>query len=58
VGAYAQRIGVVRPSYEQIRLIVNEARARRAALRATAELMLEVDLGARPATDLLQLLEE
>jgi len=58
VGAYAEHIGVFRPSYQQIRLVVNEARLRQAAWRATAQLLLEVELGARPLTDLLQLLEE
>jgi hypothetical protein len=58
VGAYSARIGVFRPSYQQIRLIVNDARMRQAAYRATAQLLLEVDLGVRPVSDLLQLLRE
>jgi ribosomal protein S16 len=58
VGVYAEQIGVFRPSYQQIRLVVNEARLQQAALRATAQLLLEVDLGARPARDLRQLLQE
>jgi hypothetical protein len=48
----------LRPSYEQVRVIVNAARMRDAAVRATAQLLLEVDLGARPVSDLLRLLEE
>ena len=58
VGMYAQRIGLVRPSYEQTRLLVNEARIRRMARRATTQLLLEVQLGTRPVTDLAHLLEE
>ena len=58
VGEYADFVGVFRPSYEQIRLVVNEARMRQAARRATAELLLQVELGTRPVTDLLLLLEE
>jgi len=58
VGAYAEHIGLFRPSYQQIRLVVNEARLQQLALRATAQLLLEVDLGIRPVRDLLQLLEE
>jgi hypothetical protein len=58
VGRYAERIDAFRPSYQQIRLVVNEARLRQAALRATAQLLLEVELGTRPLRDLLQLLEE
>jgi hypothetical protein len=58
VGAYAARIEAFRPSYQQIRVVVNEARLRQAARRAAAQLLLEVDLGARPVTDLLRLLRE
>jgi len=58
IGEYAGRIGVAQPSYQQIRLIVNDARMRQVARRATAELLLQVELGTRPVTDLLQLLEE
>jgi hypothetical protein len=47
-----------RPSYEQIRLVVNEARLQQVARRATAELLVQVELGIRPVSDLLQLLEE
>lgn len=56
VGAYSARIGAFRPSYQQIRLEVNEARLRQAARRATAQLLFEVEMGARPVTELLQLL--
>jgi hypothetical protein len=58
VGAYAGRIDAFRPSYEQIRLVVNEARLHQAARRATAQLLLDVELGVRPVRDLLRLLEE
>jgi hypothetical protein len=58
VGEYADRLALPRPSYEQVRLVVNEARIRSAARRAAAQLVLDVELGRRPVTDLLQLLEE
>jgi len=37
---------------------VNEARIRHAARRAAARLVLDVELGRRPVTDLLVFLEE
>jgi hypothetical protein len=58
VRAYAGRIDVVRPSYEQVRLVVNEARLSLAARRATRALVLDVYLGRRPVSDLYGLLEE
>jgi hypothetical protein len=58
VGRYAEAIGVVRPSYQQIRIAVNAARVERAAKRATTRLLFQVDLGVRPVTDLRELLEE
>ena len=51
VGAYAARIGVTRPSYEQIRLVVNDARIPKAR-RATVQLLLDVHLQRRPVADL------
>jgi hypothetical protein len=57
VGQYAQLLGLARPSYQQVRVLVVEHRARLAARRATAELLRDVELNTRPATDLLQLLE-
>jgi hypothetical protein len=58
VGNYASTLDLPRPSYQQIRLYVNDARMRQAARRATAQLLLEIDIGARPITDLVRLLEE
>jgi hypothetical protein len=58
VGEYAESIGVTRPSYEQTRVIVNDARLRHLATREAASLLLDVQFGVRPVTDLLQLLEE
>jgi hypothetical protein len=58
VGAYSVRIDAFRPSYQQIRLEVNEARLRQAARRAAAQLLLEIDMGSRPVTDLLKLLRD
>jgi hypothetical protein len=58
VGDYAGKLDLARPSYQQIRLFVNQARMEHAARLATAQLLLEVQLGVRPVTDLLQLLEE
>jgi hypothetical protein len=58
VGEYAWSLWLPRPSYQQIRLEVNDARMRQAARRATAQLLLEIEIGARPITDVLQLLKE
>jgi len=58
IGEYAFRLGVTRPSYEQIRVIVNDARVEHLARGATADVLLGVQLGTRPVTDLLQFLEE
>jgi hypothetical protein len=58
VGAYSSRIGAFRPSYQQIRLEVNEARRRQADRRAAAQLLLEIDMRSRPVTDLLKLLRD
>ena len=58
VGRYAERSGLVRPSYQQIRLLVNDARIDQAARRATAQLLLEVQLGTRSVRDLQRLLHE
>ena len=55
---YAEQIGVFRPSYEQIRQVVNEARLQQAARKATAQLLLDVELGVRSPLDILKLLEE
>jgi hypothetical protein len=58
VGTCAVRLELTRPSYQQVRIVVDEARARQAARRATAQLLLEVQLQQRPVTDLLKLLKE
>ena len=58
VGAYAETLGLVRPSYQQVRLLVNDGRDRAAARRATTGLLIDVYFGRRPLTDLHQLLED
>jgi hypothetical protein len=58
VGAYAAYVGLARPSYEQVRVVVNEARLSFAARRATRQLVFDVYVGRRPVSDLYQLLEE
>jgi hypothetical protein len=55
-GNFCDRSGLTRPSYEQIRLLAREARNRRERRRAAAQLLLEVDLRARPPSDLEYLL--
>jgi hypothetical protein len=45
VGSYASSLGVPRPSYQQVRLVVNEARMKHAARRAAAQLVLDIELG-------------
>jgi hypothetical protein len=48
VGAEADRLGLTRPSYEQVRVIVQELRRRRAARAATRAVLFEVAVRARP----------
>jgi hypothetical protein len=57
VGAYAGTLGLPRPSYEQLRVHLHEARARREERRRAMELLLEVELGVRSPRDLLPLVE-
>jgi hypothetical protein len=47
VGAEAERLGMLRPSYSRIRTLTHEARARRRA-PTTAQVLLEVSMRARP----------
>src|SRR5512134_3504820 len=55
-GRYCEGIRVTRPSYEQVRLLVHAARERRMGRRAALDLALDVELRARPPSDLLYLL--
>ena len=56
VGALASHLGFVRPSYEQIRVLVHEHR--RQGLAPTAgQILLEVAARSRPPEALLDLLE-
>lgn len=55
VGAEAERLGLTRPSYERVRRLVHEARRmRRRRGPSTAQVLLEVAVGARPADALLE----
>lgn len=56
VGMYCERQGMTRPSYEEVRLLVHEARDRRERRRAALDLVVAVDVRARPPSDLLYLL--
>jgi hypothetical protein len=58
VGRYCDREGFTRPSYEQVRVLFHEARARRERRVAAVELMLEVNLRTRPPSDLHHLFED
>jgi hypothetical protein len=51
-GEFCERIGVMRPSYEQIRLLTHAARDQRERRRAAIELVLDVDCRRRPLSDL------
>ena len=56
VGALASHLGVVRPSYEQIRVLVHEHR--RQGLAPTAgQILLDAAARSRPPEALLELLE-
>jgi hypothetical protein len=47
VGSFAERIGVVRPSYEQIRVLVHDARRREEERRRSLERAVDVYLNLR-----------
>jgi hypothetical protein len=54
VGAEAERLGLTRPSYERIRLLVHESRlARRPHGPSTARVLVDVALRARPPEALI-----
>jgi hypothetical protein len=57
VGEFAELIGLHRPSYQQVRLLVHEARRRERARRAARELILDVEFRRRPPVALLELLD-
>jgi hypothetical protein len=57
-GSFCEKSGLTRPSYEQVRLLVHDARDRRERRKAAAKLVLEVDLRARPLSDLNYLLDD
>jgi len=52
VGLAAERLGVPRPSYERVRLLVHQARGRRATPRAT-QIAVDVAMRVRPPGALL-----
>ena len=54
VGAEAERLGLTRPSYERVRVLVHEVRRRRATRAANRRVLLEVALRARPASAIPQ----
>lgn len=55
VGAEAERLALTRPSYERVRLLVHEVRrTRRRRGPGTAQVLLEVAVGARPPDALLE----
>lgn len=47
VGALAEALGLTRPSYEQLRQVIHEAR-RRGRLPSTGDVLLDVAFRARP----------
>ena len=56
VGALASHLGLARPSYEQIRVLVHEHR-RRGLAPTAGQILLEVAARSRPPEALLELLE-
>jgi hypothetical protein len=56
VGALASHLGLVRPSYEQIRILVHEHR-RRGLAPTAGQILLDVAARSRPPEALLELLE-
>jgi hypothetical protein len=57
VGTLASHIGLTRPSYEQIRVLIHEHR-RRGLAPTAGQILLEVAARSRPPEALLELLEE
>lgn len=57
-GSYCEHEGLTRPSYEQVRRLYHAARDRRERRRAAIDLVVDVDLRARPVHDLLYLFED
>jgi hypothetical protein len=57
-GNYCVRIGVTRPSYEKVRNVVHASRERRARRRAAVDLVLDVNMRARPFSDIQYLFED
>jgi hypothetical protein len=53
VGALATELGLIRPSYEQIRVLVHE-HTRRGLVPSTGEVLLDIAARARPAEALIQ----
>jgi hypothetical protein len=58
VGREAERLGLPRPSYEQVRVLVHMARRYRALRPRTRDVLLDVDLQARPPEALIDHLAE
>ena len=56
IGRLAESLGIPRPSYQQVRLLVHAERDRQRRRRAVLELLLEVDVRARPPEALLELI--
>jgi hypothetical protein len=56
VGTLASHIGLTRPSYEQIRVLIHEHR-RRGLAPTAGQILLEVAARSRPPEALLELLE-
>jgi hypothetical protein len=53
VGLVADELGVIRPSYEQVRLIVNRARSR-GRQATSADVLLDIALRSRPPTAFIE----
>ena len=56
IGALAEQLGLPRPSYQQVRLLVHATRRRKLARRAALDLILDVQFRRRPPEALLELL--
>jgi hypothetical protein len=57
VGSYSSRLGLARPSYEQVRQYVHRARSKRRRLANSLSVVADVHFRRRPVEDLLSLLE-
>ncbi|MDQ3065758.1 MAG: hypothetical protein M3R12_01215 [Actinomycetota bacterium] len=58
LGAVADALSLTKPSYERVRLIVNDRRSGSLGMPTAGQVLLEIAARSRPADDLLKLLTD